>query len=120
MPKELFEPARGQRVPVHVWARDASSDTEKQLVRIASRPYVVRHVAAMADAHVAHGVAVGTVFATADTVVPRALGGDLGCGISATRLSISASALDRGALARIMASLAKAIPRRRRRPSTGS
>ena len=65
MPEILFDPARGQRV--------------------------VRHVSAMADAHVAHGVAVGTVFATAGTVVPRALGGDLGCGIAATRLSLASA-----------------------------
>ena len=50
MPTSLFESARGQRVPVHVWAPDATEETLRQLVRIASRPYVVRHVAAMADA----------------------------------------------------------------------
>jgi tRNA-splicing ligase RtcB (3'-phosphate/5'-hydroxy nucleic acid ligase) len=110
MTKTIFDPARGQRVPVHLWARDASEDTIKQLVRIASRPYVVRHVAAMADAHVAHGVAVGTVFATANTVVPRALGGDLGCGIAATRLSLPAGALDRPSLERIVDALGRAIP----------
>jgi tRNA-splicing ligase RtcB len=110
LPTTLFDRARGQRVPVHVWARDASPDTLKQLVRIASRPYVVRHVAAMADAHVAHGVAVGTVFATANMVVPRALGGDLGCGIAATRLSLPAGALDRRTLERIVEALGRAIP----------
>jgi tRNA-splicing ligase RtcB len=64
----------------------------------------------MADAHVAHGVAVGTVFATARTVVPRALGGDLGCGIAASRLSLDAGALDRRTLERAIAALGKAIP----------
>ena len=64
----------------------------------------------MADAHVAHGVAVGTVFATACTVVPRALGGDLGCGIAATRLSVGAHELDRATLQRIVAALGRAIP----------
>ncbi|MBS2013335.1 MAG: RtcB family protein [Deltaproteobacteria bacterium] len=106
----VFEPARGQRVPVHLWARDATDDTVRQLVRIASRPYVVGHVAAMADAHVAHGVAVGTVFATDGAVVPRALGGDLGCGVAATRLDLHRDALDRSTLERIVAALGRAIP----------
>jgi tRNA-splicing ligase RtcB len=110
MPTVLYDQARGQRVPVHVWARDASEETLAQLVAIASRPYVARHVAAMADAHVAHGVAVGTVFATARAVVPRALGGDLGCGIAAMRLSIGAAELDRRALERVVGALGKAIP----------
>ncbi|MFE8597087.1 hypothetical protein [Archangium violaceum] len=36
--------------------------------------YAVEHVAAIPDVHVARGVAVGTVFATAHTVVPGVLG----------------------------------------------
>lgn len=110
MPTAWFEPTRGQRVPVHLWAPDASPDTLKQLARMAARPYVVRHVAAMADAHVAHGVAVGTVFATEHTVVPRALGGDLGCGIAASRLSTSHAHVDRQSLERIVEALGRAIP----------
>jgi hypothetical protein len=51
----IFEPDRGQRVPIRVWARAISPDTVRQLQRIASRPYVVEFVAAMADAHVAEG-----------------------------------------------------------------
>jgi tRNA-splicing ligase RtcB (3'-phosphate/5'-hydroxy nucleic acid ligase) len=105
----IFEPARGQRVPVRVWARAPAPETVRQLQRIASQPYVVDHVAAMADAHVSDGVAVGTVFATERTVVPSALGGDLGCGMSATPLSARAD-VDRRTLARIVAELSRAIP----------
>jgi tRNA-splicing ligase RtcB len=93
MPHTVYEPARGQRVPVHVWARDADDDTLRQLVRVASRPFVVMRVCAMADAHVASNVAVGTVFATDGTVVPRALGTDIGCGVAAWRLSVAADAI---------------------------
>lgn len=64
----------------------------------------------MADAHVAHGVAVGTVFATERVVVPRALGGDLGCGVAASRLSLGGCDLDRETLERIIVDLARAIP----------
>ena len=110
MPRTLFDPGRGHRVPVHVWARDASEETLAQLERIASRPYATLRVAAMADAHVAEGVAVGTVFATERTVVPRALGGDLGCGVAAIQLSVRASELDRATLDRVVGSLVRAIP----------
>ncbi|MEO8877369.1 MAG: RtcB family protein, partial [Polyangiaceae bacterium] len=67
----IYEPERGQRVPVRIWARSMAPETRKQLQLVASQPYVVEFVAAMADAHVANGVAVGTVFATEHTVVPR-------------------------------------------------
>lgn len=110
MYREVFEPGRGQRVPVRIWARKISGDTVRQLQQMASQPYVVEFVAAMADAHVANGVAVGTVFATAHTVVPRALGGDLGCGMSAIKTNIDASSISRKTLEEIIDVFGRAIP----------
>ncbi|HZU85448.1 MAG TPA: RtcB family protein [Polyangiaceae bacterium] len=106
----IHEPERGQRVPVRLWARDASPDTVRQLQRLASQPYVTEFVAGMADAHVSEGVAVGSVFATERTVVPRALGGDLGCGMSARRIAVDPDALDRRALQTLVRDLERAIP----------
>jgi tRNA-splicing ligase RtcB len=106
----IFEPERGQRVPVRVWARTIDDKTARQLQLVASQPWVVEHVAAMADAHVAEGVAVGTVFATETFVVPKALGGDLGCGMSAVRLDASIDDVDRKLLEQLVADLGRAIP----------
>ncbi len=106
----IFEPDRRQRVPIRIWARQISPETIRQLQRLAARRYVVEFVAAMADAHVADGVAVGSVFATERTVVPRALGGDLGCGMSAIRIGDDAGALDRRELEAIVQALGRAIP----------
>jgi tRNA-splicing ligase RtcB len=106
----IYEPERGQRVPVRVWARVISDETLRQLVRLASQPYVVEHVAAMADAHLSEGVAVGSVFATERTLVPRAIGGDIGCGMSAVRLAREAPPLGARDLRALVASLARAIP----------
>jgi tRNA-splicing ligase RtcB len=99
--REIYDPVR-QRVPVRVWARAPPTEAIRQLVRIANEPWAVDFVAAMADVHVAEGVAVGTVFATERTVVPRALGGDLGCGMAAMRLSVEAARLDRATLVRLV------------------
>jgi len=114
VPHIHFEAGRGQRVPVYLWARAVSDETVAQLERIASRPYVVLRVASMADAHVGSGsvgrVAVGTVFATGDVVVPRALGGDLGCGVSALRLGPVPIALDKQRLEPVVAALVRGIP----------
>jgi tRNA-splicing ligase RtcB (3'-phosphate/5'-hydroxy nucleic acid ligase) len=108
--REIFEPERGQRVPVRIWGRNIAPDTVRQLQQMASQPYVVEFVAAMADAHVANGVAVGTVFATEHTVVPRALGGDLGCGMSAIKTNIDASSINRRTLEEIISVFGRAIP----------
>ena len=71
---------------------------------------VAEFVAGMADAHVSEGVAVGSVFATEATVVPRALGGDLGCGMSARRIATDVRELDRRSLEAAVRALGRAIP----------
>ncbi len=101
---------RRSHVPIRVWARSLDEPTVRQLRDLAAQPYVALHVAVMADAHVAEGVAVGTVFATESTVVPAALGGDLGCGMSAVRLGVPVDAMDRRTLEPMLESLGKAIP----------
>jgi tRNA-splicing ligase RtcB (3'-phosphate/5'-hydroxy nucleic acid ligase) len=106
----ILEPDRGQRVPVRLWGRSPDPAAVRQLQRIASQPYVVLHVAGMPDLHVAEGVAVGTVFATDDRVVPVALGGDLGCGMSALRFDTPAASLGKRVLETILNDLGNAIP----------
>ena len=104
-------PTEGHRhCPIFLWGRDAPEGAIDQLRRIASQPYVVGHVAAMPDLHVANGVAVGTVFATADTIVPAALGGDLGCGMSAVRFDFPAARLSPRDLERLLGMLSQRIP----------
>ncbi len=106
----IFDPSRGQRVPVFAWSSALADDTARQLAHLASQPWVVDHVAAMADAHVSDGVSVGTVFATEHEVVPSALGGDLGCGVRAVHLPLEASSLDRRTLEAMLNALTRRIP----------
>jgi tRNA-splicing ligase RtcB len=106
----IFEPDRGQRVPVRLWGRTTTTETVRQLQRLASQPFLVEFVAGMADAHVSDGIAVGSVFATESTVIPRALGGDLGCGMSVRKIAADATSLDRRTLDDVVKRLGRAIP----------
>ncbi|MBZ4419749.1 RtcB family protein [Myxococcus sp. RHSTA-1-4] len=108
MPRIL--PAEPGAVPILVWARALPPGAEKQLRHIAAQPYTVEHVAAMPDVHVSSGVAVGTVFATGHHVVPGALGGDLGCGVSAYRFPTPETPLGRDVLEPLLARLAREVP----------
>lgn len=103
-------PAEPGAVPILVWARSLPPGAEQQLRHLAAQPYVVEHVAAMPDVHVANGVAVGSVFATSHHVVPGALGGDLGCGVSAYRFEYPAASLGRDTLELLLTRLAQVIP----------
>lgn len=100
----------GARVPIRIWARAIDDDALRQLHRLADRPWVDEAVCAMPDVHLAHGVSVGTVFATHDVVVPGALGGDLGCGVAAARVPGAAEQVDRPLLNEILDRLVERIP----------
>lgn len=108
--RTIFDPRRGHRVPIVAWSRAMTEETERQLEAVARLPFVVGQVASMADAHVCHGVAVGTVFAAEGALVPSALGGDLGCGVAGYRVSLPASALDRTALAAFVERVRAVVP----------
>ncbi len=98
------------RIPILLWGRTTPEGAVAQLELVASQPYVLGHVAAMPDLHVAHGVAVGTVFATDGVVVPSALGGDLGCGVTAVRFDLAARAVSNHDLERILGGWIARIP----------
>ncbi len=95
---------------IHAWGRVIPEGALEQLETLVAQPYVVEHVAAMPDLHVAHGIAVGSVFATLDTVVPSALGGDLGCGMCAVRFDFPAARLGTAQLQRLLVAMTKEIP----------
>jgi tRNA-splicing ligase RtcB len=80
-------------VPVHIWTQDVDHTALNQLTNVAQMPFVHQHVAAMADVHAGIGATVGSVIPTKGAVVPAAVGVDIGCGMNALRLSLSASDL---------------------------
>lgn len=80
-----------QRVPVKIWTEDIDPNTEQQLRKLASMPFIYKHVAVMPDGHLGKGACVGSVIATKDAIIPAAVGVDLGCGMSAVKLPFPAS-----------------------------
>ena len=97
------------RVPVKVWTPDLEGEARRQLENVARLPIVHGHVAAMPDVHAGIGATIGSVIPTKGAIVPAAVGVDIGCGLSATRLSLTASDLP-ASLAKIRAAIERAIP----------
>ena len=81
------------RVPVKVWTDTIEPQAIQQLLNVAQLPIVHRHVAAMPDVHSGIGATVGSVIATKQAVIPAAVGVDIGCGMNAVRLTLSAKDL---------------------------
>ena len=81
--------------PVKAWIDGVPIEAEalNQVQRLASMPFVYRHVALMPDAHVGIGSTVGSVIATKGAIIPAAVGVDIGCGMTAVRLAFTAKDL---------------------------
>jgi tRNA-splicing ligase RtcB len=99
----------GGRVPVKVWTGELEPQARRQLENVARLPIVHGHVAAMPDVHAGIGATVGSVIPTKGAIVPSAVGVDIGCGVNAVQLSLTAKDLPES-LSRIRAAIEAAIP----------
>lgn len=91
----LYNVIKGDLVNVKMWTKfvPVESGAIDQLRSITQLPFVFKHVAAMPDVHIGTGSTVGTVLATHGTVIPAAVGVDIGCGMIACRISLKAEDL---------------------------
>lgn len=82
-------------VPIKAWVKGVpfESEAREQLTRIAALPFIHKWIAVMPDVHLGIGATVGSVVATHKAVIPAAVGVDIGCGMMATRTSLTASDL---------------------------
>ena len=99
-----------QRVPVKIWTDDVDERSKEQLSNIANLPFVHHHVAAMPDVHLGIGATIGSVIATHKAIIPAAVGVDIGCGMVAARLSLTAEELDEVSLKKIFNQISRDVP----------
>ena len=98
------------RVPVKIWTEDVDERSIEQLSNIAKMPFIHHHVAAMPDVHLGIGATIGSVIATHKAIVPAAVGVDIGCGMLACRLSITANELDEVSLKKVFDQISRDVP----------
>lgn len=80
--------------PVRIWSNTLDTAAWRQAEAFADLPFVHPHgLALMPDVHPGKGVPVGCVLPTVNALVPAAVGVDIGCGMIAVRLDLSASDL---------------------------
>jgi tRNA-splicing ligase RtcB len=97
-------------VPVKVYTGEIEPAARAQLVNISRLPIVHHHVAAMPDVHLGIGATVGSVIPTKRAIIPAAVGVDIGCGMMATRLSLTASELEESSLKKVFAQIGRDVP----------
>jgi RNA-splicing ligase RtcB len=91
------------------WASEIDPGTIVQAEKTARLPIVEGHVALMPDAHVGIGATVGSVIPTRNAVIPAAVGVDIGCGMIAAELDVTAARLP-DSLEPLLGRIEKAVP----------
>jgi len=98
------------RVPVSVYTGEIEAGARQQLVNISQLPIVHHHVAAMPDVHLGIGATVGSVIPTLKAIIPAAVGVDIGCGMIASRLSLSAGDIEEKSLKKVFDQISRDVP----------
>ena len=94
---------------VLTWADDLDEKTMAQAHRTANLSFVHKPLALMPDAHLGMGATVGSVVATEGSIIPAAVGVDIGCGMVAQKTVFTRDEIDEH-LPKIHAGIAKAVP----------
>ena len=100
----------GNATPVKIWTDDIDEGSKAQLANIASLPFMHHHVAAMPDVHLGIGATIGSVIATHQAIIPAAVGVDIGCGMVAARLSLTANDIDERRLKKVFDQISRDVP----------
>ena len=91
------------------WATDLDEKTLAQAHRTANLSFVHKPLALMADAHLGIGATVGSVVATEGSIIPAAVGVDIGCGMVAQKTVFTRDEVD-AHLTKIHDGITKAVP----------
>lgn len=98
-------------VPIKKWTRGVPLEDQaaQQLANVSRLPFIHRHIAVMPDVHWGIGATVGSVIPTKGAIIPAAVGVDIGCGMAAVQLSLTANQLP-GNLFAVRSSIESAVP----------
>lgn len=79
--------------PVKIWTDDVEDSALDQLHNMSRLPFIHKHIAVMPDVHWGMGSTVGSVVPTIKAIVPAAVGVDIGCGMMAVQINLTAAQL---------------------------
>jgi tRNA-splicing ligase RtcB len=97
-----------EKLPIKLWLDDLEGEVLEQAKNLANLPFAFRHIAIMPDSHTGYGMPIGGVLATTGTVIPNAVGVDIGCGMCALKTDIKGIPLKK--LKKIMDTARELIP----------
>ncbi len=76
--------------PAKLWLplEEVEHEALDQIRNVSRHPEIADSLAVMPDCHKGYGVTIGSVFLTEDSILPNAVGSDIGCGMSAIKTDL--------------------------------
>lgn len=81
----MIQKIETERIPIKLWLNKLEPGALQQAKDLANLSIAFRHIAIMPDAHQGYGMPIGGVMATKDSIIPNAVGVDIGCGMCSLR-----------------------------------
>jgi tRNA-splicing ligase RtcB (3'-phosphate/5'-hydroxy nucleic acid ligase) len=106
--KEKMQIVQTERLPIKLWLDDPEAGAMQQIRNIANLPFAFHHIAIMPDCHEGFGMPIGGVLATSGTIIPNAVGVDIGCGMCAIKTNLHH--IEKKRLIKIMENIRLAVP----------
>jgi tRNA-splicing ligase RtcB len=101
----------GALPPLHMWLTEPLKADAKEAIDRLRRADDVAHLSVMPDVHPGEQACVGVAMATRRLVYPMAIGGDIGCGLTAAAVHVSSQALrDARTAERVLDQLRRSVP----------
>lgn len=97
-----------EKIPIKIWLDELDETTLEQAKNLANLPHAYKWIAVMPDAHPGYGMPIGGILATINTIVPNAVGVDIGCGMEAVQTSLNK--IDLNILKKITGEIRKLVP----------
>src|ERR1017187_4287676 len=85
---QVFLPKDGRPIKAWVDGVEFEDTARAQVENVAALPFIFKHVAIMPDVHWGMGATIGSVIATKGAIIPAAVGVDIGCFCTETRIPL--------------------------------
>ncbi|MCX6639158.1 MAG: RtcB family protein [bacterium] len=108
----LFD-KKQQRIPLKIWTEtldQIDGEALKQAINLTKLPFAYKQVALMPDVHTGYGMPIGGVLAAEETIIPYAVGMDIGCGMHAALTSYTADQFPQERVRSVLHKIKAAIP----------
>lgn len=95
-------------VVIKSWCQSPEQGAINQAINLSRLPFAFRQICLLPDTHIGYGMPIGGVIACEDTIIPNAVGVDIGCGLLAAKTDLTE--LNTETLKKIMGEIRERIP----------